>query len=551
MTETARIVSEQEWADTRRAGILAGAELARQAGGVEDILLGYQKRLLESTARNPVTLCEKSRRIGATWGVAADAVLTSAAAREAGGMDTFYIGFNLDMAREFIDTCGMWARSFNEAAAAIEEFLFDDGEADKNIQAFCIRFASGFEIVALASRPRSLRGRQGYVIIDEAAFHDDLDGVMKAALALLMWGGKVLVISTHLGVDNPFNKLIADARAGRNPYKIIRCTLDDALHDGLYQRIALVTRKSWSVEAEATWRSGIVAFYGDHAEEELFCVPSQSGGVYLPRPLIEGRMLGDLPVLRLERSPEFTFLPKEQRESDIHAWCEANLKEPLKALDKDRQHAFGEDFGRVSDLTDIVPIEIGKTLKRTVPFVAELRNIPFEQQRQVLFYICDRLPRFIGGKMDATGNGTYLAEVAAQRYGALRIEQVKLSAQWYLENFPPMKAALEDASLFVPKDDDLLGDLALVTTVRGIPLIPPVKTEGKDGKKRHGDFAVALALGYAQTRSGVVEFAYRAESEQKGAPPMNGDNDDGDGDGDGPNKQWWRSPMGAGLRGGI
>lgn len=58
-------------------------------------------------------------------------------------------------------------------------------------------FASGFEIVALSSKPRGLRGRQGYVIIDEAAFHDDLPEVLKAAMALLMWGGKVLVISTH------------------------------------------------------------------------------------------------------------------------------------------------------------------------------------------------------------------------------------------------------------------------------------------------------------------------------------------------------------------
>jgi phage FluMu gp28-like protein len=545
MTE-ARAITQEQWAQIRRDGLLAGAELAQQAGGgVEDILLGYQKRLLASTAANPVTLCEKSRRIGATWGVAADAVLTSAAARSAGGMDTFYIGFNLDMAREFIDVSGMWARNFSEAAMAVEDFLFDDDGADKSIQAFRIRFASGFEIVALASRPRSLRGRQGYVIIDEAAFHDDLDGVMKAALALLMWGGKVLVISTHLGADNAFAKLIEDARAKRNPFHVERCTFDEALQDGLYKRIALVTRKTWSVETEAAWRAGIISYYGEHADEELFCIPSQGGGIYLPRPLIEGRMLGDLRVFRLERPSEFTYLPKAQRESDVLAWCEQHLQDPLKALDKDRQHAFGEDFGRVSDLTDIVPIEIGKTLKRTVPFVAELRNIPFEQQKQVLFYICDRLPRFIGGKMDATGNGAYLAEVAAQRYGALRVEQVKMTAQWYLENFPPMKAAFEDGMLFVPKDADLLDDLALVTTVRGIPQIPAVRTMGQDGKKRHGDFAVALVLAYAQTCAGVVEFGYRSASTD--ARPDNG----GPPDDDDRARDWWRPPLGASLRGGV
>jgi phage FluMu gp28-like protein len=441
----------------------------------------------------------------------------------------------------------MWARNFNEAVSAVEEFMFDDGNPDKHIQAFRIAFASGFEIIALASRPRSLRGRQGYVIIDEAAFHDDLAGVMKAAIALLMWGGKVLVISTHLGQNNAFNKLIEDARAGRNPYHVERYTFDDALRDGLYQRICLVTGKGWSPEAEAAWRAGIIKSYGDDADEELFCVPSQGGGIYLPRPLIEARMNGEFKVYRLERSPEFTFLPREIREADILAWCEATLTAPLSALDPDRQHGFGEDFGRVSDLTDIVPIEIGKTLKRTVPFVVELRNIPFEQQRQVLFFVCDRLPRFIGGKMDASGNGAYLAEVAAQKYGALRIEQVKLSADWYLENFPPLKAAFEDGMLWIPQDADLAADLSLVQTIRGIPRIPDVRTMGQDGKKRHGDFAIALVLAYAQTRAGVVEFGYRSAATAT-ASSHRGDLPDDDSP---MQREWWRPPLGAGLRGGL
>lgn len=543
----ARAITQEQWADVRRAGMLAGAQLAQQGAGIADILLGYQKRLLASTATNAVTVCEKSRRIGATWGVGSDAVLTSAAAKSAGGMDTFYIGYNLDMAREFIDVCGMWARSFNQAItdAGIQEFMFDDGDPDSKIKAFRIKFASGFEIIALSSRPRSLRGMQGFVILDEAAFHDDLAGMMKAAIALLMWGGKVLVISTHLGDANPFNKLIQDVRGGRLPYHVERYTLDDALHDGLYQRICLVTGKTWSAEAEAEWRASIIASYGDDADEELFCIPSQGGGIYLPRPLIEGRMIGDLRVFRLERPAEFTYLPKEVRESDIQAWCDGHLKEALKALDKDRQHGFGQDFARNVDLSVIAPIEIGKTLKRTVPFVVEMGNIPFEQQRQVLFYICDRLPRFIGGKMDATGNGAYLAEVAAQRYGAGRIEQVKMTAQWYLENFPPMKAAFEDGMLWVPQDANLLDDLSIVTTVRGIPQIPALRTTGTDGRKRHGDFAVALVLAYAQTRAGIVEFGYRSASTD--ARPRDG----GPPDEDSAGRDWWRPPLGAGLRGGI
>jgi phage FluMu gp28-like protein len=223
------------------------------------------------------------------------------------------------------------------------------------------------------------------------------------------------------------------------------------------------------------------------------------------------------------------------------------LKPALDALDKDRQYGFGQDFGRVADLSIIAPIEIGRTLKRNVPFTVEMRNVPFEQQRQVLFYICDRLPRFIGGHMDAGGNGAYLAEVAAQRYGPLRIEQVKMTADWYLQNFPPLKAAIEDGYLWFPKDADELDDLALVQTVRGIPRIPDLRTKASDGKKRHGDFAVALVLAYARTRANLVEFGYRSASTDASAAARGDypDNDDDD------RRDWWRSPLGAGLRGGT
>jgi phage FluMu gp28-like protein len=42
-----------------------------------------------------------------------------------------------------------------------------------------------------------------------------------------------------------------------------------------------------------------------------------------------------------------------------------------------------------------------------------MRNVPFDQQRQVLFYVVDHLPNFMAGANDARGNGQWLAEVAA------------------------------------------------------------------------------------------------------------------------------------------
>ncbi|MCH7485046.1 MAG: hypothetical protein IIA90_07875, partial [Chloroflexi bacterium] len=109
--------------------------------------------------------------IGASWALADDAVENSALAKSEGGMDTLYIGYNLEMAREFIDDSAFWARHLAEFAGdvpEIEEFVFEKGarEGERDVQAFRIRFASGFKVMALSSRPRSIRSHQGYIIID-------------------------------------------------------------------------------------------------------------------------------------------------------------------------------------------------------------------------------------------------------------------------------------------------------------------------------------------------------------------------------------------------
>lgn len=475
------------------------AALARDAGpepGDEHgpVLLPYQQDLLHATSANRVTVVEKSRRIGATWGVAADAALAAGAQRRAGGMDVFYIGFNRDMTREFIDTCGMWARAFSFAASQVEEFLFrEQGEdgADREIQAFRIRFASGFEIVALSSRPRSLRGRQGYVIIDEAAFHDELEEVMKAALALLLWGGKVLVISTHDGSDNPFAQLVDDCRTGRAPYKLLRVAFADALEQGLYQRVCKVTGAAWSPEAEAAWSEEIRRFYRDAAGEELDCIPRNSGGRYLSRTMLEARAVDGPRVVRLALEDGFVDLPEEERWRRIADFCSEELAPLMPA--SAAASVVGEDFGRSGDLTVMWPLLVDNDLRRRTAFVLELRNVPFTSQSQILFWICDTLPGFRGAALDARGNGQFLAEAARQRYGPERIAEVMLSVPWYREHMPRLKATLEDSEVDLPRDADIIDDLRSLEVVDGVARAPERSRQGSTGQ-RHADAAVALAL---------------------------------------------------------
>ena len=471
------------------------------------VFLSYQQRLMSAISLHAVVVWEKSRRTGFSWAAGAQAVLTASSTRAAGGQDVFYLGYNLEMAREFIDYVGEWAKSLTGAAVELDEEIFHDPEhPEKDVKAFRVTFASGFKVLALPSVPRSLRGMQGLVIIDEAAFHDDLPGVLKAAFALLIWGGKVVVLSTHDGEANPFNMLVQDIRAGRLPYHLGRTTFDEALEDGLYKRICLTTGKEWSPAAEKAWREEIIAIYGASADEELFVVPSQGSGAYLSGAVIEARMEAGIQVVRLELPASFLMMAEHLRVAEINDFCERELLPILKTLDPKTPHVFGQDFGRKRDLSVFWPLSIGRDLVLRTPFVLELRNAPYEAQRQIIFYIIDRLPMFRAGKFDATGNGGYLAEVAIQKYGEL-IEAVMLNEGWYRDNMPRWKAQFDDGMIVIPKDREILDDHRLPKLIRGVGRIPDERT-GETGKKRHGDSAVASALAVAASRAQPELYGY-------------------------------------------
>ncbi|QND45211.1 hypothetical protein HB780_05500 (plasmid) [Rhizobium lusitanum] len=509
-------LSKEQWAEIRRQSTDAVIDLVQKVGQ-RRALLTYQAKtiaLLESTACR-VLFIEKSRRIGLTWGFASYAVLRAARAKSAGGMDVMYISYSQEMTREFIDACAMWARAFSSAAMQMDEFLFDDSddEGTRSIQAFRIRFASGFEIIGLSSAPRSLRGKQGVVMIDEAAFVDNLKELLKAALAFLMWGGQVVVCSTHNGAENEFNLQIQDILSGRSGYDYLHIDFDEALEQGLYQRICLVTGKEWTPEAEADWREDIIKFYGDGADEELFCVPTMGTGAWLPGPLIEARMTSDAPVLSLDLPQDFLHLPELKRQSLLAPFLE-ELKAALATLDPLRIHAFGFDFARVADLSVGKLLSIDKTLRRESALTIELRGVPGDEQKMIVRMILEAAPRLVGAAFDATGMGWIVAEDMGRLFGlrdndhpAGLVHAIKFSQEWYRLNMPPLKVAFEDDAISLSKNADHLGDLRLVKVIRGIPMIPDART-GEGNKKRHGDYAIALALAHYASRMEWHEYAY-------------------------------------------
>jgi phage FluMu gp28-like protein len=295
----------------------------------------------------------------------------------------------------------------------------------------------------------------------------------------------------------------------------MRITLDEALDQGLYRRIALVTGKEWSPEAEARWRQKILDFYRDNADEELYCIPSASSGAWLPGPLIEARMTEAGEVLRLDLPPDFLHRPKLDQ-SLLLAPFMGELVEACSTLDPKPQYAFGFDFGRVSDLSTGSLLAIETTLKRREALAFELRGVPGDEQKAIVRHVLKAIrSRLVGAAFDATGMGWTVAEDMGREFGLREdpesgsglVVPVKFSEEWYRVNMPPLKVAFEDDMIALIADAEHLGDLRMIKVIRGTARVPDLRT-GETGKRRHGDYGIALALAHWASRMRFVEYGY-------------------------------------------
>ncbi|PMY62092.1 MULTISPECIES: hypothetical protein [Pseudomonas] len=472
----------------------------------DGILMAHQADWLSIHAQ--IKLCEKGRRTGITFAEALDSVITAASRKAAGGMDVFYVGDTKEKGLEFIGYCAKFSRVMAEAQASgvseIEEFLFEDQDESGNtrqINAYRIRYASGFKIVALSSNPANLRGLQGKVIIDEAAFHRDVSAVLDAATALLIWGGRIVIISSHNGKSNPFNQMVSDIREGRygDTAEVYKATFDDAVANGLYERKCMMTGEVPTAEGKEAWYKKIRNAYGPRKaqmHEELDAIPRDGNGVCVPGVWIEDAMRAARTVLRLALDDDFALQSLARREAYVDEWIERYLAPLMQELTPELRHYLGMDYARHRDFSIICPMSVDQARHRDVPFVVEMHKVPYRQQKQILFYILRRLPRFACAALDATGSGETLAEEAADEFGHARILQVKLSRAWYGAWMPKFIQLFEDGTITMPKDDSLQQDVRSIEMVEGIPMITKARSQDlKDPELyRHGDFAGAGSL---------------------------------------------------------
>ncbi|HHA2500212.1 TPA: hypothetical protein ACOENZ_002843, partial [Stenotrophomonas maltophilia] len=373
------------------------------------VLMAHQSEWIRMQEGLDIAVCEKGRRTGITFAQALSDTITAASAKDAGGDNVWYMADTKEKGLEFIGYVAKFAPIIAQGQASrIEQHIFQDQQPDgtsRQIQAFRVRFASGFRITALSSRPENIHGLQGVVDLDEAALHKDVAKVLESATALLIWGGRIRVWSTHRGKKNPFNQLVQDVQAGRYGKKagVIRISFDDAVSNGLYERVCAMRGKVATAEGKKEWYTAIRSAYGPRKaamREELDVIPRDGDGSAIPSVWIDRAMPEVRPVLRLVFDDDFPKRSEKEREIWCSVWIATTLLPVLRAAVAGftGRWAIGMDFARHRHFSVIKPAKVGQDLRRDVPFLIEMANAPTRQQEQILWALLDALKEEFPGR---------------------------------------------------------------------------------------------------------------------------------------------------------
>lgn len=448
----------------------------------DGLFLPYQERWIVDRSR--LKLMEKARQIGLSWSTAYAADERTA---EAGAKWDQWISSRDDLqASLVIEDCKMFAQVLQLAAEDLGEVVIDQ---EKKLSAYVLHFANGRRIHSMSSNPDAQAGKRGGRVLDEFALHPDPRKLYSIAYPGITWGGQLEIISTHRGSANFFNELVEECEHRGNPkgFSLHTVTLKDALDQGFLYKLQqkLPHNDERQDMDEAAYFDFIRAGCASEEQflQEYMCVPADDEGAFLSYDLIAGC---------------------EYRATDMWELTESATASELY---------LGMDIGRLHDLTVfwLLERESGVRLTRRV---VVMQNKTFAEQEEVLYGLL-ALPGLRRACLDATGLGMQLAERAQERFGRYRVEGVKFTGPVKEELAYPMRAAFEDRSVRIPKDDLVRADLRSIrktTTAAG-----NIRFEADRGPGGHADRFWALALALHAASTDAVEYAYHPVSRREHA----------------------------------
>ena len=144
-----------------------------------------------------------------------------------------------------------------------------------------------------------------------------------------------------------------DIEAGRYgaDAAVVTVTFDDAVTNGLYERVCFMKGTPATAEGKKEWYSKIRNAYGVRKaamREELDAIPRDGSGVSLPGVWIENAMAEERPVVRLALDDDFVRKSEAERRSFVEDWIRRQVEPALALLDPKLQSVFAQDFARAT-----------------------------------------------------------------------------------------------------------------------------------------------------------------------------------------------------------
>jgi len=429
------------------------------------VFLPYQSGWIDD--RSLLKLMEKGRQIGISWATADGAVERTAAAEAR--HDQWVSSRDAIQALLFLEDCARFAKMLDIAARNLGSVIIDE---EKKISAYVLRFANGRKIHSMSSNPDAQAGKHGGRVLDEFALHPDPRKLYTIAQPGITWGGQLEVISTHRGSANYFNELVEDIRHRGNPmgWSLHTVTLQDALDQGFLYKLqqALPSGDKRQDMDEAEYFAFVRSQCASEEQflQEYMCVPADDEGAFLTYDMIAG--------------------------CEYRATEKWEMKADGTGPDGEKLRSFylGVDVGRVHDLTVIWALEPVANMLLTRR-IEVMQGMTFAAQEEALYRLL-ALPAMKRCCIDDTGLGMQFAERAKQKFGEYRVEAVRFTGPVKEELAFPVRAAFEDKSVRIPRDDKIRADLRSIrktTTAAG-----NIRFEADTGPGGHADRFWALAL---------------------------------------------------------
>lgn len=394
----------------------------------------YQIRFMSIKAKRRSLL--KARQIGFSWEIACESLARCHIKRK---HTAVCVSYNLDDAKEKISLA---KEIHEELPLAYQKYMSIDSKTEVGFRSNDARR----QVSRIISYPsKAPRGKTGDVYLDELAHCQNDKAIYAGATALISRsGGQLTIGSTPLGRRGMFH----------------------AIHTQEFE------------DFPGFWRQEIPWWLCRH-----FCVNVAEAGYEAPTMATADRvakygtpsLIDQFNALPLEDfQQEFELAFQDERVSFfpfelILPCCKRDRQqipvyETLEDLERnlggmERLYA-GFDVGRTKHPSELVIFEERKGLM-IMRYQEQFKNMKFPDQRERLTKILKTIrPRLEKFRIDATGLGRNLAEdLEKSRDFGKKVESVQFSAPKKSELANSLKIALEEKSIVLPRDRDLISQI--------------------------------------------------------------------------------------------